>query len=59
MARAQGQETAPLEQALRACHVPLDAIPQEIVGRTLKRLPAYAARHRLPFGIAHVLGAEQ
>jgi glycerol-1-phosphate dehydrogenase [NAD(P)+] len=59
MARAQGQETAPLERALRACHVPLDAIPQEVVERTLRRLPDYAARHRLPFGIAHVLGAEQ
>ncbi len=59
MARAQGQETAPLERALRACHVPLDAIPQEMVEQTLKRLPDYAARHRLPFGIAHVLGAER
>lgn len=56
MARAQGQETAPLERALRACHVPLDAIPQQIVERTLNILPEYAARHGLPYGIAHALG---
>lgn len=56
MARAQGQETVPLEQALRACHIPLDGIPQEVVKRTLEGLPEYAARHGLPYGIAHTPG---
>ncbi len=56
MARAQGQETAALERALRACHIPLDTIPQEVVNRTLKRLPEYAAHHRLPYSIAHTPG---
>ncbi len=59
MARAQGQETTPLEQALRACHIPLDAIPPEAVGRTLEGLPEYAARHGLPYGIAHALGTAE
>ncbi len=56
MARAQEQETAPLERALRACHIPLDTIPQETIKRTLERLPEYATRHQLPYGIAHTPG---
>jgi glycerol-1-phosphate dehydrogenase [NAD(P)+] len=55
VARLQGQETAHLEKALRACHVPLDRLPQEIAGRTLKNLSTYCARHNLAFGIAHTL----
>lgn len=56
MARAQGQKTAPLERAFRACHIPLDAIPQLVMERTLNILPEYAARRGLPYGIAHALG---
>jgi glycerol-1-phosphate dehydrogenase [NAD(P)+] len=56
MAERQGQDVAPLRRALQACRIPLDAIPQEVVERTLERLPEYVARHDLPYGIAHALG---
>jgi len=55
MARLQGQDTARLEKALTACHIPLGNIPQEMVERTLKILPEYCERHHLSFGIAHTL----
>lgn len=55
IAKLQGQDTAPLEKALKACHVPLNNIPQEVIDRTLKILPEYCLRHHLPFGIAHTL----
>jgi hypothetical protein len=51
----QGQDTARLEKALKAYHVPLGNIPQEMVERTLKILPGYCERHKLSFGIAHTL----
>jgi len=54
-ARLQGQDTARLEKALRACHIPLNNIPQEMTDRTLKVLPEYCARHNLSFGLAHTL----
>jgi glycerol-1-phosphate dehydrogenase [NAD(P)+] len=53
-ARLQGQDTRALEAALRACNVPLDRIAPEATAATLRDLPDYARRHRLPFGIAHV-----
>jgi glycerol-1-phosphate dehydrogenase [NAD(P)+] len=55
MAGFQGQDTSSLEKALRACHIPLNNIPQEMVDRTLRILPAYSERHGLSFGIAHTL----
>lgn len=55
IAQLQGQDTAPLEKALKACNIPLGNIPQETIDRTLKILPEYCLRHHLPFGIAHTL----
>jgi glycerol-1-phosphate dehydrogenase [NAD(P)+] len=55
MAEKQGLNTAPLRRALADCHVPLDRIPPAVVEATLAQLPAYVRRHKLPFGIAHVL----
>lgn len=55
IARLQGKDTAELEKALKACNVPLDNIPQEMIERTLKVLPDYCRRHNLPYGIAHTL----
>jgi len=55
IAKLQGQDIAPLEKALKACNVPLSNIPQGMIGRTLKILPAYSRRHNLSFGIAHTL----
>jgi glycerol-1-phosphate dehydrogenase [NAD(P)+] len=55
MSGLQGQDTGRLETALKACHIPLDRIPQEIVNRTLVELPAYCERHGLAFGLAHTL----
>ncbi len=55
MAKLQGQDTLPLEAALRACHIPLDRIPQEIIHQILHILPGYARDHNLVYGIAHEL----
>ncbi|HMX75480.1 MAG TPA: iron-containing alcohol dehydrogenase [Anaerolineales bacterium] len=55
IAKLQGQDTAPLEKALKACNVPLDNIPQDMIERTLKILPEYSRKHNLSFGIAHTL----
>ncbi len=55
IAKLQGQDTSRLEKALKACNVPLNNIPQEMINRTLKVLPAYSIRHNLSFGIAHAL----
>jgi glycerol-1-phosphate dehydrogenase [NAD(P)+] len=55
MSGLQGQDTDRLEAALKACHIPLDRIPQEIVNRTLVELPAYCEKHGLAFGLAHTL----
>jgi len=59
MARLQGQKTARLERALKACHIPLDKIPEQIIQQTLRELPAYVTRHHLPYGIAHELPLEE
>ena len=53
MARLQGQDTGPLEAALKACHIPLDRIPEDIIQQTLKNLPRYVRQHNLAYGIAH------
>ena len=58
MAQLQGQDVAPLEEALRACHVPLDNIPLNVIRQVLSTLPGYCEEHDLPYGIAHTLTAE-
>jgi glycerol-1-phosphate dehydrogenase [NAD(P)+] len=55
MAGLQGQDTQPLEAALKACHIPTDHIPPEVIQQTLRRLPGYARKHNLAYGIAHEL----
>lgn len=55
IAKLQGQDTTRLEKALKACHVPLNNIPQDMIDRTLKILSSYCERHSLAFGIAHTL----
>ncbi|MBN8655648.1 MAG: iron-containing alcohol dehydrogenase [Anaerolineae bacterium] len=55
IAKLQGQDTTPLEKALKACNVPLNNIPKDMIDRTLKILPDYSRRHNLSFGIAHTL----
>ncbi|HRJ58387.1 MAG TPA: iron-containing alcohol dehydrogenase [Anaerolineales bacterium] len=55
IAKLQEQDIAPLEKALKACNVPLSNIPQGMIERTLKILPAYSRRHNLSFGITHTL----
>jgi glycerol-1-phosphate dehydrogenase [NAD(P)+] len=55
IAKLQGQDTSRLEKALKDCNVPLNNIPQDMVERTLKLLPAYCQKHDLAFGIAHTL----
>jgi glycerol-1-phosphate dehydrogenase [NAD(P)+] len=55
IAGLQGQDTLPLEAALKACHIPLERIPQEIIQQTLHALPGYVSRHHLAYGIAHEL----
>jgi glycerol-1-phosphate dehydrogenase [NAD(P)+] len=56
MSGLQGQATGRFESALKACNIPLDKIPQEVVNHTLAELPAYCERHGLAFGLAHTLG---
>lgn len=55
IAELQGQDTTKLKKALKACHLPLNNIPQSVIDHTLKILPAYCERHHLSFGIAHTL----
>lgn len=55
MAEFQGQDSADLEEALQACHIPLEGLPDDLVGATLVGLPAYVREHDLPYGIAHDL----
>jgi len=55
MAGFQGQETKPLEKAMRLCQAPLDTLPAEAINATLHELPAYVRRHGLPYTIAHEL----
>ena len=53
MAEFQEQDTQPLEEALRACSIPLENIPEDVIGATLRGLPEYVREHELPYGIAH------
>jgi glycerol-1-phosphate dehydrogenase [NAD(P)+] len=55
IAEKQGQGSAALRQALEACRIPLDNIPQDVVDETLRQLPDYVRHHNLPYGIAHEL----
>jgi glycerol-1-phosphate dehydrogenase [NAD(P)+] len=55
MSKLQGQDTGRFESALKACNIPLEKIPQEVVNRTLEELPTYCERHGLAFGLAHTL----
>lgn len=55
MAEFQDQETRDLEQALKACQIPLKNIPEDVLGATLVGLPNYVREHDLPYGIAHEL----
>jgi glycerol-1-phosphate dehydrogenase [NAD(P)+] len=55
MAAFQEQESKALERALNACHIPLENIPEDIIGSTLIGLPDYVSEHNLPYGIAHEL----
>jgi len=54
-ARLQGQQVGSLEKALKACHISIENIPQEVVSRTLQELPVYVREHNLPYGIVHEL----
>lgn len=54
-AQLQGQDTSRLEKALKACKIPLNNIPWDMLDRTLQILPAYCERHQLAFGLAHTL----
>lgn len=55
IATLQGQDIERLKHALRACHVPLDRIPEAIIRQTLLELPNYCQRHNYPFGIGHIV----
>ena len=55
MAAAQGQETGALREALLGSGARLDRIPRADVEATLHSIGAYAERHGLPFGVAHVM----
>jgi glycerol-1-phosphate dehydrogenase [NAD(P)+] len=55
MAQFQDQDTFELERALQACHIPLENIPDDMVGATLVGLPDYVRKHDLPYGSAHEL----
>ncbi len=58
MSKLQDQAAGPLEAALKACNIPLDRIPPEVVKRTLAELPVYCEKHGLAFGLAHTLGKQ-
>lgn len=55
MAEKQGQDATALRKALLAARVPLNALPQELIDRTLKELPAFVAKHELPYSIGYEL----
>ncbi|MCP4757468.1 MAG: iron-containing alcohol dehydrogenase [Proteobacteria bacterium] len=56
MAELQGQDVSPLKRALKACHVPLTNLSEDVIRKTLTNLPQYVRTHNLPFGIAHRIG---
>ncbi|GAB4579790.1 MAG: hypothetical protein Fur0022_25290 [Anaerolineales bacterium] len=53
MAKKQDQELDEIQAALESCHIPLKAIPKDIVKKTLRELPEYVKKHDLPYGVAH------
>lgn len=53
MAAWQDQDADELKEALRACRVRLDRIPQPTIQKTLAELPGYVRAHQLPYGIAY------
>jgi glycerol-1-phosphate dehydrogenase [NAD(P)+] len=53
MSKFQGQDTGPFEAALKACHIPLDRIPESTIQQTLNSLSEYVRKHNLAYGIAH------
>ena len=55
LASIQGQDVRPLKQALQACQIPLNSIPDDVIRQTLRQLPNYSRHHGLPYGIAHDL----
>ena len=55
-ARWQGQDTTRLEKALKACHIPLDRVPENTVEQVRKQLSEFCVKHNLPYGISHELG---
>ncbi len=55
IAALQGLDWLPLKRALQACGIPLMNIPELVIRETLAELPAYATRHSLAWGIAHML----
>ncbi len=59
IAAAQGQSIDRLREALLASGARLDQIAARDAEATLVDLPAYVAKHRLPFGVAHELTQEQ
>ncbi|MFN8592260.1 MAG: iron-containing alcohol dehydrogenase [Thermomicrobiales bacterium] len=59
LAAAQGQDVGQLRDALAAAGARLDRIPREFAETTLRGLPAYVARHGLPFSLANTLDEQQ
>jgi len=59
MAERQGQESYPLRDALEACHIILNRIPQETIRQINQDLPDYCQKHALPFGIAHLPSSDE
>lgn len=59
IAALQGQEIAPLKQAMKAAHIRLDRIPVEMIIETLYELPEYSKTHDYLYGIAHEIGGAQ
>lgn len=55
IARAQGQDPEPLQEALAAAGVPLNRIPHSLLESTAQRLPGYVREHGLAYGIGHTL----
>lgn len=59
LAAAQGQETAPLREALEDAGARLDHIPRQTAEVTLHGLSDYVRRHGLPFSAASTLDERQ
>jgi glycerol-1-phosphate dehydrogenase [NAD(P)+] len=59
MAERQGQEPHPLQDAMEACHIVLNRIPQETIRQINQDLPDYCQKHALPFGIAHLPSSDE